>query len=565
MPARLGSDKRFGRRRRGFVGPVLIACAIIAVLVAADYLMNAGKIYRGVEVGTVSLGGQTPGQARETVQERATGALKEIELTGPELFTRTADEMGVSFNVEETVEEAYAVGREGNILERLSQRGRALAVGITITPDVDYQRGKARAEVKEIASRLNEEPREAEVNIYGAEAEVVGSREGYRLDRAATMQNVDGAVDDMSGEAKIAGEVLEPEITTREAETAAEMVRAATAEQLVFTHEGESWTLSPADVGYALDVTKKDGELGVSLNRDRLEERLGHVYGDLTAEPVEAGYEFDGDSIAVTPSQEGRSVEKDKLLDAVEAGLFDGKREYQVSTVVDKPQLTTAQAEEMKPTDLLGSYRTNYSIVDDPDGLRAENLEIAANAVNGTFIAPGEVFSMNETVQYEKYHKTHVIIDGQEETEEGGGLCQVTSTLYNAVNFAGLDVVERHPHATQLPYIRPGMDATVWFGALDMKFENTSDGYILLQEYVSDDGYIYANVYGVPDKVDVEMWSKPVYRTPSEAKWVTYMTRTENGDVTYDGELHTDTYAALIDEKGKTLKANEIPVAPAIP
>ena len=88
-PARLGSDKRFGRRRRGFVGPVLIACAIIAVLVAADYLMNAGKIYRGVEVGTVSLGGQTPGQARETVQERATGALKEIELTGPELFTRT--------------------------------------------------------------------------------------------------------------------------------------------------------------------------------------------------------------------------------------------------------------------------------------------------------------------------------------------------------------------------------------------------------------------------------------------------------------------------------------------
>lgn len=527
--------------------------------------MNAGKIYRGVEVGTVSLGGQTPGQARETVQDRATGALKEIELTGPELFTRTADEMGVSFNVDETVEEAYAVGREGNILERLGERGRALVSGVTIPPDVNYRPGMARAEVKEIASRLNEEPREAVVNIYGAEVEVVGSREGYRLDRAATMENVNGAVDDMSGEARIVGEVLKPEITTQEAETAAEKARAATAEQLVFRHEDESWTLSPDDVGYALDVAKEDGKLEVSLNRDRLEERLGHVYGDLTAKPVEAGYEFDGDSIAVTPSQEGRSIEKEKLLDAVQSGLFEGKSEYEVSTVVNKPELTTAEAQNMKPTELLGSYRTNYSIVEDTDGLRAENLEIASNAVNGTFLAPGEVFSMNETVQYEDYHETHVIIEGREETEEGGGLCQVTSTLYNAVNFAGLDVIERHPHATQLPYIRPGMDATVWFGALDMKFENTTDGYLLLQEYVADDGYIYANVYGVPDKVEVEMWSKPIYRTPEEAKWVTYMTRTENGEVTYDGELHTDTYAALVDEKGKTLKANEIPVAAVIP
>ncbi len=544
---------------------MLIACAIIAVLVAADYLLNSGKIYRGVEVGTVTLGGQTPAEAQETVRDRATGALKEIELTGPEMFTRTADEMGVSFNVDKTVEEAYAVGREGNILERLGQRGRALLGGMTIPPDVDYRPRNARAEVEEIASQLNEEPREAAVNIYGAEAEVVGSREGYELDQAATMRNVNGAVEDMSGEAKIVGDVLEPEITTQEAEAAAEKVRAATAEQLVFNHEDQSWTLSPADVGSALDVTRQDGKLEVSLNRDRLEERLGNVYADLTAKPVEAGYEIGDGGVVVKPGREGRSVEMEKLLGAVESGLFEGKREYEVSTVVEKPQFTTAEAETMKPTKLLGSYRTNYSIVEDKGGRRAENLEIASGAVNGTLLAPGEVFSMNETVQHLDYNETHVIINGQETKADGGGLCQVTSTLYNAVSIAGLDVVERHPHATQLPYIRPGLDATVWFGALDMKFENTSEGYVLLEEYVSDDGYIYANVYGVPDKVDVEMRSKPIYRTEDSAKWITYMTRTENGKVTYDGELHTDTYDALIDEHGKKLKADVIPIAPVTP
>ncbi len=553
-----------GRRGR-FVGPVLIVCAIVAMLVAGDYWLNSGKIYRGVKVGSVSLGGEKPTAAREIVRERALGALKEIELSGPEQFTRTAAEMGVNFNVGATVEKAYAVGREGNILERLQERLRATFVGITIPPDVDYRPAKARAEVEEIASRVNHEPRGASVNIVGSEVEVVESREGYKLDNAATLASVDSAVDDVSGEAKLVGEVLKPEITTEEAEVAAEKARGALSEQVVLKTDGKSWTLSPADIGSTLDITREDGKLQVDLSQARLADRLANVYADLTVEPVEAGYDLGSNGVFVTPSKEGQNIESEKFLGAIEEGIFEGKREFQVPIEVNEPELTTAEAEEMKPTELLGSYRTNYSIVEDPGGLRAENLEIASSAVSGTFLAPGEVFSMNDTVSTLDYHETHVIINGQETTEEGGGLCQVTSTLYNAVNFAGLNVIERHPHASQLPYIRPGMDATVWFGALDMRFENTTEGYVLLEEYVSDDGYIYASVYGVPDNVDVEVWSEPVYRTPDAAKWVTYMTRTENGEVTYDGELHTDTYDALIDEHGKKLEADEIPIAPVTP
>jgi hypothetical protein len=151
-----------GRRGR-FVGPVLIVCAIVAMLVAGDYWLNSGKIYRGVKVGSVSLGGEKPTAAREIVRERALGALKEIELSGPEQFTRTAAEMGVNFNVGPTVEKAYAVGREGNILERLQERLRATVVGITIPPDVNYRPAKAQAEVEEIASRVNHEDRKSVV------------------------------------------------------------------------------------------------------------------------------------------------------------------------------------------------------------------------------------------------------------------------------------------------------------------------------------------------------------------------------------------------------------------
>jgi vancomycin resistance protein YoaR len=565
---RFGSTKRYAGKRRNIAGPVVIACAVIAVLVAADYLMNAGKIYRGVEVGDVALGGKTPAEARQIVEEHATGALKEIEFSGPEQFTRTAREMGVSFNIEATVDEAYAVGREGNILERLGERGRALLGQMTIPPDVDYRPGKARAEVEEIASQVNHEPKEASVNIYGSEVEVVESREGYKLDNAATMESADGAIEDMSGQARLIGDVLEPTITTREAAAAAEKARRAVSEQLVFRAEGKTWTLSPADVGSALVVTKRSGEIGIGLNRDRLVDRLAHVYADLNVSPVEASYDFAADgSVIVKPSKEGQRVEEDKLLDAIEEGLFAGKREYEVPIGVDKPEYTTAELESMKPTELQGSYRTNFTATTDQGQTRVENLQIASNAVSGTFVAPGETFSMLEHVAGLDYHETHVIVNGVETTADGGGLCQVTSTLYNAALYAGLEITERTPHHSQLPYIRPGMDATVWYGDLattaddlDMSFRNNTDGFILIQEYTSNDGYIYANVYGVPDKVEVEMWSEKVWMTENASEWTTYYTRTENGEVVYEDQWNTE-YGALIDDKGKKIKTDDVPVA----
>jgi hypothetical protein len=113
-------------------------------------------------------------------------------------------------------------------------------------------------------------------------------------------------------------------------------------------------------------------------------------------------------------------------------------------------------------------------------------------------------------------------------------------------------VIERHPHASQLPYIRPGMDTTVWFGYLDMKFRNTTDG------------YIYAEVYGPASAADtqVKLWSEPLYMGKDYSKWITYMTKTVDGKVVYDGVLHKDTYEALIDEKGKTIPPKIVNVEP---
>jgi len=382
------------------------------------------------------------------------------------------------------------------------------------------------------------------------------------------MASVDEAIDGMTGEAKLRGEVLGPAITTAEAETSAEKAQSAVAQQLVFEHEDENWTVSPADVGSSLDIAPNEGKISVSLNRDRMSDRLAAVYSDLTVKPKNASYDFDDSgNVVVVPGREGRSIEWENLLDSVENNIFEGKREYQVNTTVEEPKYTTAGLEAKKPTELLGSYKTNYTATTDQGAERAENLEIASNAVNGTFVAPGETFSMVQHVQNLNYNDAHVIVDSKEEVAEGGGLCQVTSTLYNAALYAGLPVVERQPHDSQLPYIRPGMDATVWYGDTtttvddtDMKFKNDTDGYVLLREYVSDDGYMYAQVYGVPNNIEVEMSSKKVWMTEDASEWVTYYTRYKDGKVDYKESWNSE-YSALYDDKGKKIPTPEVPIA----
>jgi vancomycin resistance protein YoaR len=308
--------------------------------------------------------------------------------------------------------------------------------------------------------------------------------------------------------------------------------------------------------------------LAIDYERERLRNGLSGVFSALTVEPIEAEFEVNGSEVSVTQSRTGQKVQEEKLLDDIEAGLPEGQREYDLSVVTEEPELTSAEAESLKPTTLLGKYRTDYRETSDKSRERVENLEIASNAINGTFLAPGEVFSLSELAAPLSYNETKVIIEGKEEKGDGGGLCQVSSTLYMAANYAGLEMVERHPHAAQLPYIRPGLDATVWFGdsqskPLDMKFKNDTDGYLLLREYVADDGFIYAEVWGRPTGEEVEMSSEPEYVGPDYSKWITYKKVKEDGKIVFDDVFHKDVYEPLVDEKGKVIRPDSEEAKPA--
>ncbi len=195
----------------------------------------------------------------------------------------------------------------------------------------------------------------------------------------------------------------------------------------------------------------------------------------------------------------------------------------------------------------LGEYRTDYRYSDSE--ARKYNLRMSSQAVDGTVLPPGETFSMNGHVEGLKYKSAKVFAEGGETVADGGGLCQVTSTVYMAAQYAGMEIAERHPHYTVLSYIRPGFDATVWFGysgteELDMKFKNTNDSDIRIREYVTEDGFLVAEIWGQPNGKEVEMRSEQDFKdTAVGIKWSTYKKVTKDGEVLREGLLHEDLYS----------------------
>ena len=539
-----GTARRVPRR-------ALFVVAAALLLVVLDSAVNAGEIRRGVWVGNVDVGGKTPPQARQALEDEAAGLLEDVVISGPLGASFTAGEMGVGIDAAATAERAYAVGREG-VLSGLVDRMDASWGGTPVAPEVGYDPRDVREKLETLAAPLQEEAREAEVRVSGGQIEVVEAREGRTVDVPATIANVVGAVEAGRGEAEAVVRRDEPVISTAEAREAGEIAESALSGPVTFASGDDEWAVSPADLGEAMEISPEGGRLRVSFDPDGLREGLEGAYAALTVEPVEAGYVVEDGEVAVREGRAGRRVEEGRLLAALEDGLLDGRggiRRFEMPVVTAQPELTAEEANDAKPTTLLGRYRTNYMTYDDGPG-RVANLEIASRAVDETVLAPGEIFSFNELAEPLDYYATSVIINGQVDTADGGGLCQVASTLYMAANYAGLKVVERHPHYAELSYIRPGFDATVWFGDLDMRFENSSGSHLLLREWVDEEGYVNAEIWGRPSGRKVEMNSQLVSTSLDDegnpvTEWVTYKKVEKDGNVVYDGPIHRDTYGYL--------------------
>jgi vancomycin resistance protein YoaR len=205
--------------------------------------------------------------------------------------------------------------------------------------------------------------------------------------------------------------------------------------------------------------------------------------------------------IKVTPEVEGIKLQKDQLKQAIIDSIKAESSSQDINIIapfeVSKPEVTSKILSTINTK--ISSFSTNFS-TSIPE--RINNIELATKAVNGTTLLPGEEFSFNGTVgertKARGYKEAGVIIGDKIESGLGGGICQVSSTLYNAVLTANLKVVERRNHSLPLGYVGKGLDATVDWGNIDFKFKNSYDVPVYIEGYTKNKN-LYFNLYSTKE------------------------------------------------------------------
>lgn len=198
-------------------------------------------------------------------------------------------------------------------------------------------------------------------------------------------------------------------------------------------------------------------------------------------------------------------VDFDMSMEEAEKIIEENKQEYEIPLKITIPKKTLADLGEKAFPDQLSTYTTRYNA---GNYNRSNNLELAAKAINGTILMPGETFSYNQTVGERTisagYKAAGAYAGGKVVQDVGGGICQISSTLYNAVLLANLEVTDRSNHCFETSYVAAGRDATVNWGTVDFQFKNNRN-YPIKIETAAKDGIATAQIYGIKEETEYEV------------------------------------------------------------
>jgi vancomycin resistance protein YoaR len=250
-----------------------------------------------------------------------------------------------------------------------------------------------------------------------------------------------------------------------------------------------------------------DIPLMATLDSDQARSVLQNFAANLYSPPQNARLVVDNSNkIRVVPGKPGQTIDLDAAMAVLEKEIhpFAGRLELHLAYL--QPQVSTQDVLNMKVNGTLASYTTYYDV---SNVSRTYNVNVAADALDNCLVKPGATFSFNQIVgprSQEAGYKEALIIEQDKFTPGiGGGVCQVSSTLYNAVLLAGLEIVERSNHALPVAYVPLGRDATVAYGVCDLRFRNNTGGYLYIKTRVGGGALTITVLGDTAEKKHVEL------------------------------------------------------------
>ena len=437
------------RRKKGMVVLIvlIVLIVILGVLSTIFAVVNLGntKIMKGITIGEIDVSNMTKEEAKHTLNEIYSAKAKnEIYLKYGENETAiTYEALEVEYQIDNAVNEAYEVGRQGNIfkdnIEILKTWIKGKNIELTVTIDTDM--------VSQISQNIN------------------NSLEGAVVQPSYYIE--DGKLIITSG--KVGNQVDEKELLKQ-----------------IYT------------------ILKEDNESTQSITTPTItvepeEIDIEKIHEEVYKEVQDAYYTKD--PFTIYPESDGIDFD----IENAKTILAEAKEEYEIPLIITKPTKTVKEIGTEAFPDKLGTCSTNYNA---GNKNRTTNLILAAEKINGTVLLPGEEFSYNKTVGERTisagFKEAAVYSNGQVVDGLGGGICQISSTLYDAVIYANLNVTERRNHQFVTSYLPAGKDARVVWGSQDFNFKNTRKYPIRIEAPISG-GVATITIWGVKEEVEYDI------------------------------------------------------------
>lgn len=478
-----------------------VFCVIFGLtLVMVFELASLGRVYPGVWVGNVPLGTLTAREAEAAIEKKIGGESQVFLLTreGKRWELRWG-ELGIKIEKEETVKRALAWGREGAFFEQWQKELEALLKGVEIPMAWNWDSPRVEKKIADLSSEFDKPPEEPEVSLVNGIA-VSSGQDGVVLDRENLRETLSKKVASLSEDQEIPLRLVPVKVRLTEAEREDLRQRAEKFLKsrivLSFPDGGEerNWTLGEKEiVGFLAPY--REGTTPKGIREDKIASFTATLSETINRPEENAAFQFVPESGRVNlfrPAREGLRLDEATAIREISRAilLISKGEEKQINislpVVKSQPTVTTDSVNILGIKELLGRG-TSYFFGSIPG--RIHNLELATSRVNGALVAPGEIFSFNQTVgdisAATGYQQAYVIKGGRTVLGDGGGVCQVSTTLFRAILNAGLPVEERWAHAYRVHYYEEnspvGLDATVYAPSVDLKFKNDTGAYILIQ------------------------------------------------------------------------------------
>ena len=487
--------------------------AVITVFFSFYHIYYANKIIGNVYIEDILVGGDNVDVALEKVKLGLKPKEKiDIEIDGVHKFTLYLADIDFTYAYEDTVSDAFNVGRDAKILSFVNKI-KSFSNRYYITPKFYVDDKKLNVYLDKVLSDVTLDTIEPAFVLKDGIITVSESRDGKVLDKKYVKEEMLKAINDREyNSLSFETRTVQPSLSLNDLDLIKNDVMEIAGISYKIEFEEKSWSIEKEEILSLVAPVKEGDEVKIKMDRFKLRELVEKISSEINRSPRAQILEIEENkAIEFVSSLDGIEVDIENSIKQIGESILSKNEKLELTANITKAPETENEY-KIEEQVSVGSSRFKGSIAS-----RIHNIGLAASRIDKTLIAPGEVFSFVKTVgridSTTGYKTAYVISGGRTVLGDGGGVCQVSTTLFRAALNAGLPIVSRTAHAYRVGYYEqdagPGLDATIFSPSVDLKFKNDTDTYLLItSQFDPKEMTLSFKLYGKKDGRIVEI-SKP--------------------------------------------------------